>query len=53
MWYRDGNRGYLADLPRVLGYVLDVSRRYPELADFAALVERCVGGRDITAPAAA
>ncbi len=53
LWYRDGKRGYLADLPRVLGYVLDVSRRYPELADFAALVERCVGGRDITAPAAA
>ncbi|MGN2243801.1 aminoglycoside phosphotransferase family protein [Frateuria sp. GZRR33] len=53
LWYRDGKRGYLADLPRVLDYVLTVARRYPELADFAALVERRVGGRDITAPAAA
>ncbi|UGB37144.1 aminoglycoside phosphotransferase family protein [Frateuria soli] len=53
LWYRDGKRGYLADLPRVLGYVLGVARRYPELADLAALIERCVGERDITAPAAA
>jgi aminoglycoside/choline kinase family phosphotransferase len=53
LWYRDGKRGYLADLPRVLGYVLEVSRRYPELADFAALVERCVGERDVTVPVAA
>ncbi|HET6805450.1 MAG TPA: phosphotransferase [Frateuria sp.] len=53
LWYRDGKRGYLADLPRVLGYVLTVARRYPELADLAALVERCVAGRDITVPAAA
>jgi len=53
LWYRDGKRGYLADLPRVLGYVLDVARRYPELADLAALIERCVGDRDITVPAAA
>ncbi|SEJ33553.1 hypothetical protein SAMN04487997_3043 [Frateuria terrea] len=53
LWYRDGKRGYLGDLPRVLDYVLGVSRRYSELADFATLVERCVGGRDITTPAAA
>ncbi|MCX7514875.1 aminoglycoside phosphotransferase family protein [Frateuria hangzhouensis] len=53
LWYRDGKRGYLADLPRVLGYVLDVARRYPELADFAALIERCIGDRDITKPATA
>ena len=53
LWYRDGKRGYLADLPRVLGYVLRVARRYPELADLAALIERCGGERDITLPAAA
>jgi hypothetical protein len=53
LWYRDGKRGYLDDLPRVLGYVLDVARRYPELADLAALIERCVGSRDVTAPVAA
>ena len=53
LWYRDGKRGYLADLPRVLGYVLTVARCYPELAGLAALIERCVGERDITTPAAA
>jgi N-acetylmuramate 1-kinase len=52
LWYRDGKPGYLADLPRVLGYVLDVARRYPELAELAALIERCVGERDVTVPAA-
>jgi aminoglycoside/choline kinase family phosphotransferase len=53
LWYRDGKPGYLGDLPRVLRYVLHIARRYPELADFAVLVERCVGERDITRPAAA
>ncbi len=45
--YRDGKRGYLADLPRVYDYVIEVAGRYPELADFAVLLERCVGGRDL------
>ena len=31
---RDGKPGYLKDIPRTLGYVLDVSRRHPELAEF-------------------
>ncbi|MEI7037265.1 aminoglycoside phosphotransferase family protein [Fulvimonas yonginensis] len=53
LWYRDGKRGYLADLPRVLDYVLAVARRYPELADLAALIDRAVGQRDLTVPAAA
>lgn len=53
LWYRDGKPGYLADLPRVLGYVLDITRRYPELADLGTLIERCVGSRDITTPASA
>lgn len=45
--YRDGKPGYLADLPRVLDYVLGVARRYPELTDFAALLEHAVAARDI------
>ena len=53
LWYRDGKRGYLDDLPRVLGYVLGVAGRYPELGELAALLERCVGERDVTRPAAA
>lgn len=53
LWYRDGKRGYLDDLPRVLGYVLGVARRYSELVELAALIERSVGGRDVTVPVAA
>lgn len=30
---------YLGDIPRTFRYVLDVTRRYPELADFAALLK--------------
>ena len=51
--YRDGKRGYLDDLPRVYDYVVDVAGRYPELADFVALLRRCVGARDLRLPVAA
>lgn len=50
--YRDGKAGYLADLPRVLGYVLDAAARYPELADFRALLLRFTEGRDVGLPRA-
>ena len=50
LWYRDGKPAYLTDLPRVLDYVLCVSRWYPELANFAALLEAAVGTRDIGVP---
>src|SRR5581483_6664332 len=50
LYYRDGKPGYLADLPRVLGYVLDVAARYPELADFRALLHRAVADSDIALP---
>jgi aminoglycoside/choline kinase family phosphotransferase len=52
LWYRDGKAQYLADLPLVWRYALDVARRYPELAAFAVLLERALGGRDITQPRA-
>ena len=32
LWYRDGKRGYLADLPRVLAYVREACALYGELA---------------------
>jgi len=35
LWYRDGKSGYLADLPRVFAYVLEVCDQYEELATFA------------------
>ncbi|MBS0381149.1 MAG: phosphotransferase [Proteobacteria bacterium] len=52
LWYRDGKRGYLQDLPRVWHYVRSVASGYPELHDFLALLERWVGGRDLTEPTA-
>jgi aminoglycoside/choline kinase family phosphotransferase len=37
--WRDGKTGYLADLPRTLGYVSSAARLYPELAQFADFVD--------------
>jgi len=53
LWYRDGKPGYLADVPRVYHYVSSVARSYAELAEFAALIERHVQGRDLTKVAGA
>lgn len=53
LWYRDGKPGYLADVPRVYHYVVSVARSYPELAPFAALLERHAEGRDLTQAASA
>ncbi len=53
LYYRDGKHGYLDDLPRVYAYVVDVAGRYPELADFVALLRRHVGARDLRLPVAA
>ena len=35
---RDGKPGYLRDIPRTLGYVLDVASRYPELTGLRELL---------------
>jgi aminoglycoside/choline kinase family phosphotransferase len=35
LWYRDGKPGYLDDLPRTLGYVVEVARAFPELREFS------------------
>ncbi|HEV2284731.1 MAG TPA: phosphotransferase [Steroidobacteraceae bacterium] len=41
LWYRDGKRGYLADLPRVLAYVREACALYGELASLGRfLAER-------------
>jgi aminoglycoside/choline kinase family phosphotransferase len=42
LWYRDGKRGYLADLPRVLAYVREAAALYKELAPFHAWLEQRV-----------
>jgi aminoglycoside/choline kinase family phosphotransferase len=38
--HRDGKRGYLADLPLTLKYVLDVCSRYSELGSLGEFLER-------------
>ncbi|NOX76077.1 MAG: phosphotransferase [Gammaproteobacteria bacterium] len=38
LWLRDGKRGYLNDIPRTLGYVYEVSARYPELSALHSLL---------------
>ena len=37
--HRDGKSGYLADIPRTLSYVINVARRYPELAKLGNFIE--------------
>lgn len=36
--HRDGKPGYLADIPRTLSYIVEVSARYPELAGLGELI---------------
>jgi aminoglycoside/choline kinase family phosphotransferase len=50
LWYRDGKKGYLDDLPLVWHYTREVGRRYPETAPLIALIEGALGGRDIRVP---
>jgi hypothetical protein len=38
LWLRDGKPGYLKDIPRTLGYIVEAAGRRPELAGLAALV---------------
>ncbi|EGV32577.1 aminoglycoside phosphotransferase [Thiorhodococcus drewsii AZ1] len=40
--HRDGKPHYLADVPRTLGYVIEVAGRYPEFGDLADFLRRCV-----------
>jgi aminoglycoside/choline kinase family phosphotransferase len=37
--HRDGKPGYLNDIPRTLGYVTDVARRYGEIAGLGEFIE--------------
>jgi len=48
--YRDGKSQYLADLPLVWHYVIEVARRYRDLAPLAELLQRVRGDRDLTRP---
>lgn len=39
---RDGKSGYLADIPRTLGYITDACAAHPELTDFGHFLQRQV-----------
>jgi aminoglycoside/choline kinase family phosphotransferase len=39
---RDGKPGYLKDIPRTLGYIVELTPDYPELAGLGALIEQRV-----------
>lgn len=38
LWLRDGRPGYLKDIPRTLGYVVEAGAAYPEFRDFLAFL---------------
>jgi len=38
LWHRDGKPGYLPDVPRTLGYVVQACARHPDLAPLGTLV---------------
>ena len=42
LWLRDGKPGYLADIPRTLGYIAAVGARHAETRSLAALVQERV-----------
>ncbi|MGH8242975.1 MAG: aminoglycoside phosphotransferase family protein, partial [Steroidobacteraceae bacterium] len=42
LWHRDGKPGYLADLPRVLDYTLEVTGALPQLAEFDEFLRKQV-----------
>ncbi len=46
--YRDGKPGYLADLPLVWRYVREVGSRHEAVRPMVELLERAIGGADIT-----
>lgn len=39
---RDGKSGYLADIPRTIGYVVAICQQYPELQAFTAFMQQQV-----------
>lgn len=38
LWLRDGKPGYLADIPRTLGYIVEIGSRHPDTRRLADLV---------------
>lgn len=53
LYHRDGKPGYLPDIPRTLGYVLDVAARHAELEPLAALLHELRIPEALTRPVSA
>jgi aminoglycoside/choline kinase family phosphotransferase len=43
--HRDGKPGYLGDIPRTLGYVVEVAARHDDLGDFGEFIDSAVLAR--------
>jgi N-acetylmuramate 1-kinase len=50
LWYRDGKRGYLDDLPLVWRYTREVGQRHPETRGLVELLASLLEGRDVRQP---
>lgn len=42
LYHRDGKRGYLADIPLTLQYIVDIGTQYPQIADFSAWIAEAI-----------
>jgi aminoglycoside/choline kinase family phosphotransferase len=42
LWHRDGKPGYLADIPRTLGYAIGACTRQPDFRELGRLIEQRV-----------
>ena len=42
LYHRDGKRGYLADIPLTLQYIVDIGADYPQIEAFSAWVKRII-----------
>ncbi|HEY9198241.1 MAG TPA: phosphotransferase [Gammaproteobacteria bacterium] len=49
---RDGKPGYLGDIPRTLGYVVDVAKRYPDLEGLGRLAQDVIAHPHLLSAAA-
>lgn len=50
LFYRDGKSQYLADLPRVWGYVSRVAEKYAEFTPLLTALRGAIDGRDLAQP---
>lgn len=42
LYHRDGKRGYLADIPLTLQYIVDIGSQYPQIAEFSSWVSHVI-----------